>query len=346
MPASRLVAIFVLCALTAAAADASSVTLVSTTRLKGDLADALDVRWASENELVLAAGKRGVFKYDVKSGQSERVVADSRTREGFFFSARLGLSRGYLVTGSHFASLAWMRNAAGAPLSPQVPFDVIVDLDVYGDTVAVLGARRDDRGRWAPEGAIVWIGSLLSGLKDFHPLHYSDAGPGAEPLDRCHFLNTGSVRFLRDGTLLVVPAVEQGMYLYERSGKLLKTWDTQPIGFHDRCDLSEEQFNTFAMQPAPKWNWLNGRTILDEVIPLAGGAGMIVRQFSNGAMYWSLLLVKDGKVVSRTRLPLTAHDQAFVRADIRGKQIAMLIVEYATSKIPDGARLALLEVEP
>ena len=59
----------------------------------------------------------------------------------------------------------------------------------------------------------------------------SRAREGAEPLDRCHFLNTGSVRFLRDGTLLVVPAVEQGMYLYERSGKLLKTWDMQPIGF-------------------------------------------------------------------------------------------------------------------
>jgi hypothetical protein len=347
MSNSRVFAALALLSALSAAAETPRLSVVSNTRLTGEAADALDIRWTSDHELLLAAGKKGVFRYDVGSRQTERVVADSRTREGFFFSARLAASRGYVVTGSHFAALAYMRNAAGASLSQPVPFDVILDLDVYGDTLAVLGARRDRKGNWAPEGAIVWIGSLMNGLRDLRPLHYSEAGPGAKPLDRCHFLDTGAVRFLRDGTLLVVPAVEQGIYLYDRSGALLHTWDSDTIGFHDRCDLTDDQFATFSLQPTPRWNWLNRQTILDDVVPLPDGAvGFITRHYGNGAMHWSLVTVKDGKPLSRTPLPFTAHDQSLVRADIRGKQLAMLIVEYASGKVPDGARLAILELAP
>jgi hypothetical protein len=221
---------------------------------------------------------------------------------------------------------------------------MILDLDVYGDMLAVLGARRDSDGRWAPEGGIAWVGSLSKGLKDLRPIHYSETGSGAKALDRCHFFNTGAIRFMRDGSLLVVPGVESGMYLYERSGKLLKTWDTQPLGFYDRCEFSEAESQAMALAPSAKWQYLNTRTVLDDVIPLAGGVGVFTRQFSNGKMHWTLSVVKDGRVEERIKLPFTGGERSFVRADVRGKQIALLLVEYATSKAPDGARLAIMEL--
>lgn len=333
------------CCLAARSADAAlALTLRSETRLDGNLSDALDVRWADAENVILAVAKQGVFRRHVASGRTERLIGGSGPGS-FFFSSRLGYSSSYIVPGSPFMALAWARNTPGASLSPHFAFDMILDLDVYGDTVAILGARRASDGRWAPEGGIAWVGSLSEGLKDLRPIHYSETGSGAKALDRCHFFNTGAIRFMRDGSIVVVPGVESGMYLYERGGKLLKTWDTQPLGFYDRCELSEQQSHAMALAPTSKWQFLNARTVLDDVIPLPGGGiGVFTRQFADDRMRWTLSVVRDGKVEQRIALPFTGGERSFVRADIRGKQIALLLVEYATSKAPDGARLAMLEL--
>jgi hypothetical protein len=338
------VVLVALCCLSASAAHAALALKVrSETRLNGDLVDALDVRWANADEVVLAAAKNGVFRHRVSTGKTQRIIG-SAAPQGFFYSSRLGYSSSYIVPGSPFAALAWIRNAPDATLSPQFPFDMILDLDVYGDTLAVLGARRAGDGRWAPEGGIAWVGSLSKELKDLRPIHYSETGAGAKALDRCHFFNTGAIRFLRDGTLVVAPGVEPGMYHYERSGKLLKTWDTHPLGFFDRCEFTEKEAHAMATAPTATWQYLNARIILDDVIPLAGGVGVFTRQFAKGKMRWTLSVVKDGRAEQRIELPFTGGERSFVRADVRGKQIALLLVEYATSKAPDGARLAIMEL--
>lgn len=342
---ARSLAAFALCCLCLSTAQAAiSLKLRSEARLAGDLADALDVRWANAEEVILAGAKRGVFRRNLRSGHTQRIL-DGSAPDGFFYCSRLGYSSSFLVPGSPFAALAWRRNTPGASLSSQFPFDMILDLDVYGDTLAVLGARRADDGRWAPEGGIAWVGSLEKGLKDLRPIHYSETGSGAKALDRCHFFNTGAIRFQRDGSLLVVPGVEPGMYLYERSGRLLKTWDTQALGFYDRCEFTEKQSHAMAIAPTATWEYLNARTVLDDVITLPGGGiGVFTRTFTNGAMRWTLSVVKDGNVEQRIALPFSGGERSFVRADVRGKQIALLLVEYATPKTPDGARLAILEL--
>ncbi|HVG25067.1 MAG TPA: hypothetical protein VND45_12980 [Thermoanaerobaculia bacterium] len=340
----RVILALALCSVSAGLPPAPALTLRRITNLSGDLAEALDVRWSSADEVVLAAAKNGVFRHNLTTGKTERILGSAAPR-GFFFSSRLGLSSSFVVPGSPFAALAWTRNAPGATLSPQFPFDMILDLDVYGDTLAVLGARRAADGRWAPEGGIAWIGSLEKGLKDLRPVHYSESGGGAKALDRCHFFNTGAIRFLRDGTLLVVPGVEPGMYLYEPGGKLLKTWDTQPLGFFDRCEFTEKQGHAMGAAPTATWQYLNARTVLDDVIPLPGGTiGLFTRRFTQGKMHFTLSVVNDGKVTQRIELPLSGGERSFVRADVRAKKIALLLVEYATAKTPDGARLAILEL--
>lgn len=330
-----------------ASAEVPRLRVISTTRLKEPIAMALDIRWASDQEVFLAAGRGGVYRYDLASRRSERVVAGEGSPGGFFFSKRLAASGTFLVTGAMFAGFSSMANAKGATLSPMVPFDVIVDLDVYDDTVAILGARRDEQGRWAPEGAIVWIGSLRKKLSDLRPLHYSEAGSGARPLDRCHFFDSGAVRFQRDGSLVVIPGVEPGMFVYDRFGKLLHASSTNDFGFLDRCALSDDESFALAARSSLRWEWMNKRTILDDIIPLPGPTvGLISRRWTKGTMSWSLTTVRDGKVVSRLTLPVNGRAQSFVRADIRGTRIALLIVEYATSTSPDGARLEIMELEP
>lgn len=328
-------------------AGAPRLRVVSTTQLQDPLSFALDIRWASDHEVFLAAGRGGVYRYDLASARSERVVAGEGSPAGFFFSNRVAASRAFLVTGAMFAGFSSMPNVKGAALSPMVPFDVIVDLDIYDDTVAILGARRDERGRWAPEGAIVWTGSLRKQLRDLRPLHYSEAGSGAEPLNRCHFLDSGAVRFLRDGSLVVIPGVEPGMFVYERSGKLVHAWPSKELGFLDRCGLGEDEFLTLAARSSLRWEWMNKRAILEDILPLPGEVvGLISRRWSAGAMKWSMTIAKEGKVVSRLALPITEPEESFVRADVRGKRIALLLVEHAASKSKHGARLIIMELEP
>ncbi len=339
---------FLVCAAAGSfAADVRPPRLVSTVRLEGGAADALDVRWLSDREVLLGAGRKGTFAYDVQSGATRTVVGGTGASGGFAYVARLGISPAYIVTAGLFGEVAWLSTAPGATLSPRVPFDMILDADVYDDTLVVLGARRDAKGKWAPEGAIAWIGSLRQNLRDLRPLHYSEFGSEPKSLNNCHYLGSGAARFLRDGTLLVIPTVEQGMYLYDRSGKLLKTWPTEGLGFRDRCDLTAEQIVTYSVQPTARWKFLNSTTVLDEVIPLpgiAGGAGLIKRTQSGGAMRWTLHVLRDGKVQATYPLPVTAGERAALRADVRGRKVALLIIEYRTDKNPDGARLLFMEL--
>lgn len=341
---SRCLAAVALCCVWMSAAHAAlSLKVRSETQLTGPLVDALDVRFADADTLILAAAKQGVFRRSLATGRTERIL-DGTAPDGFFYCSRLGYSSSFLVPGSPFAALAWRRNTPGATLSAQFPFDMILDLDVHGDTLAVLGARRADDGRWAPEGGIAWVGSLEKGLKDLRPIHYSETGSGAKALDRCHFFNTGAIRFLRDGSILVLPGVESGMYLYDQAGKLLKTWSSEGLYF-DRCEFTEPQAHAMAIAPTALWRYLNARTILDDIIPLPGGIGVFTREFVQGKMHFTLSFMKDGKVEQRLALPFTGGERSFVRADIRGKQIAVLIVEYGTSAKPDAARLAIVEAQ-
>jgi len=342
---SRSTAVIVLCCLTLTPARAAlSLKVLSEAPLTGELADALDVRFADADTVILAVAKQGVFRRNLQTGRSEQILG-SASPHGFFFSSRLGYSSSFLVPGSSFAALAWRRNMPGSSLSPQFPFDMILDLDVYGDTLAVLGARRSEDGRWAPEGGIAWVGSLEKVLKDLRPIHYSETGGGARALNRCHFFNTGAIRFLRDGSILVVPGVEPGLYLYDRAGKLLKAWASAPLAYSDRCELEEEQSLAMGVAPTALWQYLNSRTMLDEVIPLRDAIGVFTRRYSQGKMHFTLSVVRDGRVQQRIALPFTGGERSFVRADVRGKQLALLVIEYASSKTPDGARLVLMEIQ-
>lgn len=175
--------------------------------------------------------------------------------------------------------------------------------------------------------------------------HSVRAAPGAQALNRCHFFNTGAIRFLRDGSIVVVPGVEPGLYLYDRSGKLLKAWASAPLGYLDRCELEDEESLAMGVAPTGRWQYLNARTMLDEVIPLRDAIGVFTRKHAQGKMHFTLSVVRDGKIQQRIALPFTGGERSFVRADVRGNQIALLVIEYASSKTPDGARLVLMEIQ-
>jgi hypothetical protein len=132
-----------------------------------------DLRWAGADSLYLAAGRSGGLRIRIEPdwGKPEVVLpAGSR----LWAAARAGASSGYVAMGAPAHTVAWKKLPAGDLKA--ILLDTVVDLDVFDDRLVVLGARKDERQRFAPDGAIAWVGSLSKDLADLKPVYFSASG--------------------------------------------------------------------------------------------------------------------------------------------------------------------------
>lgn len=319
------------------AAPESGIRILSDRTLPQKLGTVSDLRWASADSLFLTAGKGGALRlrFEPEWGEPELLVPAGKS---LWAAARVGASSRYLAVGAPAHSVAWRKLPAGELQATQL--DMVVDLDVFENRIVLLGARKGERGEFAPDGAIAWTGSLDKNLADLKPVLYSAAGPGARPMDACGAFETGAVRFLKDGSFLVAPGVEPGIFLYDHGGKLLRTWEAREAGLDAECGLDDEQMQLLSASLGPRSAWINQRRVLDDIVVLPEGAGLLVRQVSNGRTSWQIKTLKrDGKITSRT-LPFTGQSPHWhLRADVHDKRIAFLLKEYAVSSPPAPSRL-------
>lgn len=179
----------------AAAPDSGgSVRILSDQPLPRALMKAVEVRWASDASIYLAMLRDGAVEtsIDLERPRVSRMIP--KTGEpGGSFASRVASSPEYLVaTGPLWVT--WRR--ISDPLRIEHAFDSIHDIDVMKDRLVVVAARRDEKGRFAPEGAIAWLGSLSRGLSDLRPVAYDATGPGAKNLAACSAFHMGGARFL------------------------------------------------------------------------------------------------------------------------------------------------------
>jgi hypothetical protein len=226
-------------------------------------------------------------------------------------------------------------------------FAAILDLDANGHRLLLLGAQKDEQERFAPDGAIAWIGSLTRDLADLRPVYYSSSGPGAKTVANCGLFDLGAVRFLRDGSFLVVPGVEPGAYLYSAAGKLSRTWDTAQIGLDSGdCETLDGKLrNRLYADPEPRFAWLNQRRTLDDILALPGDPGLIVRRVAQGRTSWELkILGREGKITTVALPVRSTTDLAHLRGDVRGDRIAILVSEYGKHGPAAPPRLILARI--
>lgn len=288
---------------------------------------AADVRWASESSVYLALVKAGTVEVSLEplGGKVEKVILGAREPGGFWGCSRLGASQDYLVAAGPAFSLTWRKRTD--PLRKEIAFDGIEDIDVGGRRLAVLGARRDDKGRFAPEGAIAWVGSLDKDLTDLRPILLDQRGEGAPNLSACGNFELGAVRFLQDGTLLVVPGFQAGAHLYDAGGRLIRTWDTAGLGLDNDCPgLTQEQVMQLTY-PDPRSAWLNQRRTLEDILPLPQGPGLLIRSVSQGRPSWMLkVLDRNGPGHKTYAVPIPpVSDLSYLRGDVREGRIVLLL---------------------
>ena len=326
---TALVALSLLLPAQVTAASPASLRVVSRSPLPASVSLAYDIRWKDDHTLLLAAGRAGVMAVDLRKPAIASTIIRGggmpRATDGpvpsFFFSTLLAKSQDYLIAGSWFRAFAWLP--ANNQRLIDAPFANIIDLDVRGDRLILLGVRGDAMGRWGSVGATLWSAKLTSDRA------YLDAlpGPDVEPMRDCQILGIGAVRFLPNGSFLVAPGVEPGVRLHDAQGRLIRSWSTEGLGYLDRCTLTSEQSAALA-ELAPRRSWQNRREMLDELVALPEGPMLIVRQpVPHGTKWRGILLPFDGTPVPIT-LPITSSSPySHVKADVRGGKVAFVLWE-------------------
>ncbi len=316
-----------------AAEPIGAVNILTARDLSPALKKIFDVRWADDESVYLGSSKRGVIQVsiDSKSSQHKVVMPAGVARSGWGYS-RLGLSQKYMAGAPTAFFVAWHELPRG-PVNSEY-FEVIADLDVFEDKLVLVGARKGDDQQYSPDGAIAWIGSLERDLDDLKPVLFSAAGAGARPMDACGLFGLSKTRFLQDGSFLILPGVEPGLYLYSGAGKLLRTWQTDNLGIDAECGLSDEEMYHLSADLDARTEWVNQRRTVDEILPLPEGPGLILRKTSGTATTWQLKMLGIDRDVKVVDLPFSGSSPHWhLRADLRGQRIVFLLLEYVAQPV-------------
>ena len=305
---------------------------------EASLKNAMDVRWASDHSVVLALNKNGVVEYDLDGKSAPNLMIPGEGSPGGFWNSRhVGISPRYLVAGSWLFTMTW-RPLASA-VRKEEAFEEIQALDVHENRVAVVGARRNVQGDYAPDGAIAWIGSLDKDLSDLKPLIFDARGVGAPSMGACGTFSLGATRFLSDGSLLVVPGVQPGIDFFDPQGKLVKTLDTVVLGIDTDCSSIDKDMGAKMGHDVPRrLAWINQRRIVDDVLPLPAGPGLLIRSVQKGEVRWTLkVLHPDGKVVVYD-VPVHAENAfSHLKGDVRAGRLILLLWGYPPDRNPEHA---------
>jgi|SRR5580693_3090845 hypothetical protein len=295
---------------------------------------ALDIRWASDHSVYLAWVKEGVTEtaLDGKFTRLRTLIADPvRWMLGF---EMLAVSPQYTVASYRARTMVFRptRSRAGGLVAISRVFmndGIVEDLDLSGDRFLLLGNPAWSESLESPAPPIAWIGPLGEHPgKDLRPLPLYDAGgPRSPGLVNCSELRLGGARFLPDGSLFVVPGFQPGAHQLTAGGRLLRTWDTPELGLDavDCAHLGEEQHRLFGRSPKARFEFINQHRVLDAILPLAAGPGLLVRFVKDGAVHWELKILESGARVLTYQVPLVGelpYDR--LRGDVRGDRIVFL----------------------
>lgn len=298
---------------------------------------AMDIRWASDHTVYLAWIKEGITEtaLDGKFTRLRTLVADPvRWMRDFEF---MGASPEFVVASARFRTMTLRPTAShpgGVVAITRVPISLVQDLDVSGTRLLMLG---NPDWNESPAPSIAWLGPVSEHpRKDLEPLPlYDVAGPRSPSLINCEELLLGAARFLPDGSMLVVPGFQPGAHHFSSAGRLLRTWDTAALGLDaiDCAHMSADQSRLFGRSPQARFDVINQHRVLDDILPLAAGPGLLIRFVADGKVHWELKVLQSGARVLTYQIPLTGElpfDR--LRGDVRGGRIVLLRAAHGFAK--------------
>lgn len=334
------------------AADPSvpALRVLATYEVAGEPSAVMDVRWAGDHSVYLARLWDGVDEVRLAAGLPRvRQLVPSRVVLNHKSFSRLAASDGFLAFAGLAEQVSWRSLARRADRTvrfEQKPMGIIEDLDLAGDRLLVLGALafpETPENAFAPDGAVAFLGSAREdGTQAFRPVLFDPAGKGAPHLANCITAALGAVRFLPDGSFFIVPGFQPGAHLFSRDGVEVRTWNTALLGLDadaDCASMTRETRNRILLNhPEERTRWLNHHRVVDEVLPLPSGPGVVIRSFAAGKVRWELDVLGE-KGIETYEIPVpraTAYSR--LRGDSRDGRIVFAVVD--DSFRPDAAKSA------
>lgn len=313
----------------------------------------VDIRWDGDENILIAACRDGTLRVPASDrgghSQLERAYAPLPDMGSMGMQYQLGISPEFLVAAAPGHLISWIPRALPdpKPVSIDMDFNTIIDLDVHEDRLLILGLRQLEKGKLAADGAIAWTAKLGRKLTYVQPVQFSISGPGAHATDACSEMQMGKVRFLPRGAFVVVPGGEPGIFVHDASGKLVKTWQAETVGFDAGCPITDDEMYKYSADIHARYRWLNQHRVLDEVLPLPGGIGFVIRTRANGLTRWQLkVLSPEGKVIPYD-IPVTSPSEyARLAGDVRGNRIAFLLSLDTFDTPPAGSQYLIVTETP
>lgn len=305
---------------------------------------AMDVRWASDTSLLIAAGQEGVVQTNL-AGVVSRVripgggTPGAKGAASLWLATRVGISE-QLLAGAAPAFVLVLKAMQGEADGVIRPYAAVLDVDVQGSTALVLGAQRDESGQWAPDGAMAW---LDDGRSDPKPVHFARSRAESDAVSRCGLLDIGAVRFLHDGSFVIAPGVQPGVFLYGENGVLEHVWQTTELGVFGGCPYSQEQSREFSAAPEPRWTIWNNSVLVDDIVEVGGAPALLVRRRQGDTTRWSMVILSIAGENRTVPLPFTSSSGlSRARADVRGDDMVLLIHESGRMDVPPQSTPRLL----
>lgn len=316
---------------------ARGLRVLSETPLPASFRTATDVRWTGEHTALLALRREGVVEIDTRSPEkAPRVVFQGASKlGGLWLSYFVAASPRYEVAAAPVFFITWRKR--GEASREEEAFAGVKAIDLRQDRLLVVGARRNEKGDFAPEGGVAWVGSLDKRLADLRPVLYDVAGPGGWSFDACGAMRFGAARFLADGGYVIAPGFQPGISLFDAAGKLLQTWDTGSLGVDTDCrSLTRDQVNRLAADLPGRVAWENQRRTIQALLVLPQGIGLIVRYVERGKTRWDLKLLRTDGLVESFPVPLaTTSEYFYLKGDVRRDRILFLLAEDRPNAIDE-----------
>lgn len=305
-----------------------------------DPSPAVDVRWASDRSVYVAWFRHGASELalDGKFTVARNLFPDASSARYQPFDF-LAASSDYIVASSNALTLGFRTRPHGQPegvanvLITRASVGNVEAIDLSGDRVLLVGLPNV----WATDSAgVAWLGPLTRyPVRDLKPILSDVAGVGTHTLFNCNHLMLSAARFLPDGTFLVVPGFQPGAHLFDASGRLLRTWDTRTLGLDGDtgcAGIAMDQRKEFGISAKARGAYLNQHRVLDGILPLPQGPGLIIRSVAEGKVHWQLVVLR-GASSAVYDIPLTGslpYDR--LRGDVSGSRIVLLLGPHEFDK--------------
>jgi len=310
-----------------------------------DPSPAMDVRWASDRSVYVAWLRHGASELalDGKFTVVRNLFPDASSARYQPFDF-LAASSDYIVASSNALTLGFRPRPHGEPtgevsnvLITRASVGSVEAVDLSGNRLLLIGMPNE----WATDTAgIAWLGPLTRyPARDLKPVLSDVAGVARSSLLNCRHLMLGAVRFLPDGTFLVVPGFQPGAHLFDAAGRLLRTWDTHVLGLDGDTGcpgITMDQRQEIAISGKARSLFLNRYRVLDGVLPLPQGPGLIIRSVAGGKVHWQLVVLQGAGAVVYD-VPLTGtppYDR--LRGDVLGSRIVLLLGPHEFDKFEKG----------